>query len=506
MRQKIGIALMLAWIGLGTLPAEGREAMESLAVLKDYRAARVSSYDRSGGNADGQNILPEPGKTVTLADLEGPGAVTHIWVTIASGEEHHLRKLVLRMYWDGESTPSVETPIGDFFGQGHGQYYPIQSQPIATGTNNGLNCFWLMPFSKSARITLTHEGEKPLAAFYYYIDYRVYDRDKPGETARIDQMGRFHAQYHQERPTTKGKEYTILSAQGRGHYVGCNLCIQLNSGGWWGEGDDRIFVDGEVSPSLHGTGSEDYFCGAWCYGDAFSSLYFGCPLRGKHRKDALWNVYRYHIEDPIPFKESIEVLIEAIHQSRAADPPDDYSSVAYWYQTEPHQAFPPLPPVSDRLPRPEDSPGFQIEGALEGEQLKVLEKSSANLHCAVQEMSGFGEGWSGGAHLWFIPKAKGDSIVIEFEVAQKGFYQVDGYFTRASDYGRFDVHVGPRRINRKPVDGFHDRVAPSGKIPLGKKYLSAGKHKMKFVSAGKNPESEGYMIGIDCLKLTLLKD
>ncbi len=228
----------------------GHANLSTLPEMKPYQALRVSSYDRSGGNADGQNILPKPGETVALAELSGPGEVTHIWVTIASPEPDHLRKLVLRMYWDGEEHPSVEAPIGDFFGLGHAQYYHFSSQPIAIGTNNGMNCFWLMPFSKSARITLTHEGEKPLRAFYYYIDYRVYPEDDANAVKTIAAQGRFHAQYRQLMPTVKGEDYTLLEAQGQGHYVGCNLSIQLNSDGWWGEGDDKIYVDGETFPSF----------------------------------------------------------------------------------------------------------------------------------------------------------------------------------------------------------------------------------------------------------------
>lgn len=313
----------------------------NLPQLKDYRAYRISSNDPTGGNEDGQQTNPiKAGEERVLAKIDGAGAITHIWVTIASKDANHLRNLVLRTYWDGEQNPSVETPIGDFFGLGHARYYQYASKPLAIGTNNGLNSFWRMPFGNGAKITVTNEGTVQVDAFYYYIDYQKYD-------ALPDNIGRFHAQYRQDMPCKPGENYLILSANGKGHYVGCNLSVELNADGWWGEGDDMIYVDGEEVASLRGTGSEDYFCGAWCYGEAFSNLYFGCPLRGEHKKGALWNVYRYHIEDPIPFTQDIKVTIEHGH---ANDRSDSFSSVAYWYQLEPHIAFAPLPPSQERLP------------------------------------------------------------------------------------------------------------------------------------------------------------
>jgi len=312
-----------------------------LPKLKDFKAARQSSYDPTGGNDDGRQDRPiKPGETREMAKIEGAGAITHIWVTIASDDKAHLKNLVLRMYWDGEETPSVECPIGDFFGLGHGRYYQYACLPIQIGTNNGLNCFWRMPFEKGARVTLTNDGPDPCKAFYYYVDYQQYDK-LPADT------GRFHAQYRQTYPCIAGQNYVFFEAQGRGHYAGCSLSIHNRADGWWGEGDDMIYIDGEEKPTFNGTGSEDYFGGAWCYGPAFSDLYLGCPLRGEHKRDALWNVYRYHLADPIPFTKSIKVTIEHGH---ANDRSDDFSSVGFWYQTEPHAAFPPFPAAKDRLP------------------------------------------------------------------------------------------------------------------------------------------------------------
>ncbi|MEM5814400.1 MAG: glycoside hydrolase family 172 protein [Candidatus Aenigmatarchaeota archaeon] len=197
-----------------------------------------------------------------------------------------------------------------------------------------------MPFRWSARITVTNEGSRPVGSFYYYIDYREVDDLKP-------EVPYFHAQYRQEFPCEPGKNYLILDAVGRGHYVGCNLSVLQRSMGWWGEGDDMIYVDGEESPSLHGTGSEDYFSDAWGMREG-NNLYYGCSIQEEDfQVGAKATVYRFHLADPIPFSQSIRVTIEHGH---ANDRSDFYSSVAYWYQAEPHKPFPPFSPVDRRLP------------------------------------------------------------------------------------------------------------------------------------------------------------
>jgi len=277
---------------------------------------------------------------VTLAEIEGPGAIHHIWVTIAA-EAFYGRKIILRMYWDGEITPSVEAPIGDFFGVGHGLNRNLSSLPISCSSEGrARNCYWHMPFRRSARITATNEGTRQVGAFYYYIDYRELSglpRDIPY----------FHAQYRQEMPCQPDKNYLICETSGRGHYVGCNLSILQRAMGWWGEGDDMIYVDGEEFPSLYGTGSEDYFSDAWGMRED-ENLFYGCPLQeSDFQVGSKATVYRFHIPDPIPFKKSIRVTIEHGHANNLSD---YYSSVAYWYQSEPHKPYPPLPSVEKRIP------------------------------------------------------------------------------------------------------------------------------------------------------------
>lgn len=346
------------------------ESLFELMRPHDYVQKRVSSYDRSGGNADARQIAP--GATLELLDSAGPGIITHVWFTIASPEEFHLKKLVLRMYWDGESTPSVEAPVGDFFGLGLGEYFLYQSVPLAVASNKALNSFFPMPFQKHARITVTNEGKRKVDAFYFNIDYRACGAALPSDTMY------FHAQYRQAAPnhgwtskwTSNGDKnvndrknldgegnYVWLEAKGKGQFVGVTMSVLQNQDGWWGEGDDMFFVDGEKLPSINGTGSEDYFLGAWGFGSQpFAYGLMGAPVKGNEFAGSRSSVYRFHLDSPIPFTKSLRATIEHGHANHRSD---NFFSVAYWYQTEPHAPFPALPPVEERIPRiyPVGGPG-----------------------------------------------------------------------------------------------------------------------------------------------------
>jgi D-arabinan exo alpha-(1,3)/(1,5)-arabinofuranosidase (non-reducing end) len=324
--------------------------LSSLPQPHDYILKRVSSYDRTGGNADSRRVAP--GETFTVFDEPGPGVITHVWFTIADPEMFHLKKIVLRTYWDNETEPSVEAPIGDFFGLGLGDYFLYQSVPLAVGADKALNSFFPMPFQKHARITVTNEGREPIYALYFNIDYRAYPKPLPENTLY------FHAQYRQCAPcqavASNGKNldgkdnYVWMTARGRGQFVGVTMSVLENADGWWGEGDDMFFVDGEKLPSINGTGTEDYFLGAWDFGGrSFAYGLFGAPVVGPERAGSRWSVYRFHLDSPITFTKSLRATIEHGH---ANDRGDNYYSVAYWYQTIPHAPFPPLPPVEDRLP------------------------------------------------------------------------------------------------------------------------------------------------------------
>ena len=336
--------------------------LNDLPRAKDYVQHRASSYDRSGGNADARPI--EPGATLTLMDENGPGLISHIWITIASDDPNHLKALVLRMYWDGESAPSVETPVGDFFGLGLGDYYLYESIPLAVGSNKALNCYFPMPFQKHARITVTNEGSQRTDAFYFNIDYRAYSKPLAADSLY------FHAQYRQAAPAhgwtsawqSNGDKiigdkknlngegnYVWMEATGRGHFVGVTMSVLQNQDNWWGEGDDMFFVDGETTPSINGTGSEDYFLGAWDFGNhAFAYGQFGAPVKGDEVAGSRSSVYRFHLDSPITFTKSLRATIEHGHANVRSD---NMYSVAYWYQNEPHAAFPQMPALEQRIPK-----------------------------------------------------------------------------------------------------------------------------------------------------------
>jgi hypothetical protein len=336
--------------------------LSSLIWPHSYVQKRASSYDRTGANDDFRKIAP--GETLTLLDDSGPGVITHIWITIASSEKYHLKKLVLRMFWDGEPSPSVETPLGDFFGLGLGDYFLFESTPLAVASDKALNCLFPMPFRKRARITVTNDGKAEVDAFYFNIDYQSLNKEIPADAMY------FHAQYRQATPAkgwtnqwesndaavvdTKknldGQEnYVWMEATGQGHFVGVTMSVLQNQDGWWGEGDDMFFVDGEKRPSINGTGSEDYFLGAWDFGDhPFSYALFGAPVKGSEFAGSRSSVYRFHLDSPIPFTRSLRATIEHGHANHRSD---DFFSVAYWYQKEPHATFPTLPSVEERLPR-----------------------------------------------------------------------------------------------------------------------------------------------------------
>lgn len=348
-------------------------SLRELSLKRHGRRRRASSYDRSGGNKD--FILVEPGENRIMADITGAGKITHIWMTTASlnAEEQYLhRKLVLRMYWDGEEEPSVEVPLGDFFGLGHGITKNYTSAVLMMSPEDGksLNCFFPMPFASGARLEIENETQSPVRV-YFYVDYEECHELSGDEL-------RFHAQWNSERltkgidctsvsnedfsfggtNTTGADNYVILDAVGKGHYVGCNLNIHnqrfTDKWNWYGEGDDMIFIDGEPwPPSLHGTGMEDYFNTAWCPTQEICTPYHGIILAGGPNWSGKISAYRYHIEDPIMFDKSIRVTIEHGHNNHRSD---DYSSTAYWYQTEPHKSFAKLINVVDRLPLPDIQP------------------------------------------------------------------------------------------------------------------------------------------------------
>ena len=354
----------------------GNTSLSSLPRLRDYTSRRISSYDTSGGNAD--SWLIEAGEKKTLVEINGPGCIKHIWTTLGLPAEDYCRRIVLRFCWDGSKEPSVECPIGDFFGLGHGMRKNFITLPLQMSPENGkgFNSWWPMPFREKAVVEVENQGAEKYY-HYFYVDYESY----PDRKAVAD-LAYFHAQWRREADTRgwaveekmsrdqiyrsdpkdprwynkDGEEnYVICDAKGNGIYCGAHLdidCFQRNPNDWYGEGDDMIFIDGEPwPPSLHGTGTEDWFHCAYCPTQEYNAPYHGVILYSGN-EEWRWKgkntLYRYHIEDPLRFRKSIRVTIEHGHANKLSN---DYASTAYYYLTEPRRGGPALPAVEARLPR-----------------------------------------------------------------------------------------------------------------------------------------------------------
>ncbi len=345
-----------------------RSQFSDLVYLTDGVSARISSWDTTGGNHDFYVI--DPGDTLVLADIENAGSIRHIYFSIAP-VPGYLRNLVLKMYWDGEESPSVNVPFGDFFGQGHEREKFFRSLMVIVNEGGGgrfgtigFNAYFPMPFSHGARLELVNEGKDRISNVWYHIDYEKLK--KVGQN-----VGRFHAQWRHESPTTAvgewknvvlhdgknpdgSENYVILDAEGHGNFAGYFLNIDNQQGDWYGEGDDMIFIDGESwPPSYHGTGSEEIFGGGACPNIEYAGPYTGFYMIGNPDWTGKVSMYRFYIADPVRFRKSIHVTIEHGHANNMEN---YYSTTAFWYQSEPHKPFPPLPDVESRHPRINDTP------------------------------------------------------------------------------------------------------------------------------------------------------
>jgi D-arabinan exo alpha-(1,3)/(1,5)-arabinofuranosidase (non-reducing end) len=351
------------------------EMLSAAKMKTGVRSKRVSSYDTSGKNNDRlENI--GPGQKKRIFDVKGSGIINHIWLTIAPGTDIIRRDdIVIRMYWDGNKSPSVISPLGSFFGQGWNEAYPLKSQPLyaAPGGSKALVCYFTMPFRDGAVIEIENQGDKNIEAFYYYVDY--YEVDKlPIE------LGRFHAWFNREltksNPETKGENewdvlgpvtanksgtgnYLIADIKGKGQFVGLNYYVHCPTPMWYGEGDDMIYIDGSKTPVLSGTGTEDYFNTSWSPKTLYQTPQFGAA-RVNTTDDAYlsngWlgrtHVYRFHISDPIYFDKSLRFTIEHGHNNNLVL---DLRTVAYWYQSA-ATAVPEIAPLQQRQPMPMISP------------------------------------------------------------------------------------------------------------------------------------------------------
>ncbi len=511
-RVTAGLGLAILTLALAGCAAE---RIDPLTQLKTYHAARESSSSARGPDYD--SIRINPGETKFIADLQGPGCITHIWFTHLYPARGALRKLVIRAWFDGAETPCIEAPLGDFFGLGNSNTYSYASERLAVGTNGGLNSFWPMPFRHRARIAITNDGRQPCDSFFYYVDYEKLER-LPRDTAY------FHAHYRQAMPCIVGQPYTVLEANGRGHYAGCNLSVEQLHEGWWGEGNDRFFIDGATSATFSGTGSEDYFSGAWCYGHEFAFPYFGMPFRGRllpdgamkrytpdvkpeeardwqwpnaWQKGDLWNVYRYPLESPVPFRTSLRFDID--HGFLRNERHDAYSSVAYWYQDHPHGLQPALPPWKERIPyylRLQE----RGEGLFEAEDF--VDDATLSAGSLTEGGSTFwGKGfWSRDGQLEWRPRATSDTLTLPVPIAKSGNHSLTLVGTRTRSGGQFEILLNGGVILPR-MDLYQGSVFPDRQTyDLGTFDLAEGTSSLTFVCAGRDPESEGRSFQLDTIR------
>jgi len=289
-------------------------------------------------------IRIQPGETFTMAEIEGPGAIQHIWMTPTG----NWRFSILRIYWDDETEPSVECPVGDFFGMGWGEYAPLNSLAVCVNPGSAFNCYWTMPFRKKCRITMENINDKDPMTLYYQIDYTL--TEVPADAAY------FHAQFRRTNPNVTS-DYTIVdNIRGKGHFVGVYMAWGVNNNGWWGEGEIKFFIDGDTKfPTICGTGTEDYFCGSYNFDRGGQYKEFCTPYAGLHqvirpdgtyRSQQRFGLYRWHITDPVRFEKELKITIQDLgwrHGGRYLPQQSDIASVCFWYQADPHAKFPKLP-------------------------------------------------------------------------------------------------------------------------------------------------------------------
>ncbi len=334
-----------------TPPPATANLLPAYARLPQHQTRKQSSFDRTGGNHDAWPIAP--GQSFEIFQAEGPGIITHIWFTIAAKSRQHLKELVLRIFWEGNAKPSVEVPVGDFFGLNLGEYFLYESAFMNCSSVKALNCYFAMPFRRSARMSVTNESKQAVDSFYSNIDYQLVKALPPDALY-------FHAQYRQATPnkavegTDKNLDgqnnYVFFETRGRGQAMGVTMGVVQNHDNWFGEGDDMIFIDDDSKPAITGTGTEDYFNGAWDFGvtNPFANLYNGAPFIGVgERAGGRYCLYRWHADNPIAFERSLKFTIEHGH---ANDRADCFYTVGYWYQSEPFTDFPTLPPAEERHP------------------------------------------------------------------------------------------------------------------------------------------------------------
>ncbi len=437
------------------------------------------------------NIVAAPGVETKVATLEGPSAITglrvHLDLPKSPDDRAILRELALRITWDGETQPSVWAPLGDFFGTAPGAN-AYSSLPLGLGKDGWWYSYWYMPY-KSATITLENAGTESRN-----VQFTV---ESSPLSVPIEKLGRFHAKWHRDAflpsEPERAIDWTLLQTQGRGRFCGVMLHVWNPRGGWWGEGDEKFFVDGEKFPSTFGTGSEDYFGYAWCNPDLFTRAFHNQTICENNKGHV--SVNRWQIVDNIPFQQSFEGAIEKYFPNSSSA---RYASTVYWYLapggTDPYGSV----PMDQRMDWPKPAV-THLPGAIEAEDMKVVKKSGGNV--SGQPMFGFQGTWSGDTQMWWIDAKPGDTLEVALPVETAGKYKLLTQLAKAPDYGIVQFRLDGEKLG-EPYDLYHPTVVGTGEIELGVLELKAGEHRLTMEITGANPVAvKNYMVGVDYFKL-----
>ncbi len=465
------------------------EILGPLGFFPQGRNRRVSSNQQPDWHSENLDMTwLMPGESVNMPVLEGPGVITHIWFTSHAGWVGELNALTLRIYYDNDPQPGVEVPVGDFFAVGHGQPAVVNSIPVQVSPTGSLTCYWRMPFRQSARIVVTNDNPDRSTGLYWQVDWMQLPDLSPD-------IPYFYARYRQEYPAVPGRDYLLADLQGSGYYVGTVLSVTLAQNGWFGEGDDFFYIDGETVPSLQGTGSEDYFNDAWGFRPR-ASLWFGQPRWQDYSAGDGGAAYRWHYLDPVHFSQSLQVAIE--HMGNLDDAiegfflerPDFLSSVAFWYQTgQPKDSFPPLPDwYSRRVP-------WQHHHLV---KTYLQAKTSDDSKVTVQAQGFFG---ARPILLWPSPKPAA-LLTLPFQLTEDGTFAVRLTAANGPNYGSFDIELDGQKVAaadfRKPTT----EESEEADLPLGTHDLKTGDHTIAFRAAA-DKEHTGDL-GVEILRLLKL--
>lgn len=517
--------LVLPIVLLIARPPIAGQSLDDLTRWEEGRSMRAGSnvwipddmYDKAN-NLDRPDRI-EAGETHVIADLEGPGIITHIWMTFlhephfwaTDGAANH-QEMLLRIYWDGRPEPDVEAPVGDFFASPFGKRMEVISAPVIVEDGDSYNCFWRMPFRERARIEVVNQSTKPIRKLYNNVDW-IKKESLPENTMY------FCARYRQEYPAENGKDYLVLDTEGKGYYVGTVLAVRTRSPAWWGEGDEKITIDGEAEPSIRGTGTEDYFLSAWGLKE-HGTPYFGVPYMNQTDRiiGQMTCCYRWHISDPLVFKEGIRVAFETFgwmspdeNAERRAhswnEREDDFSSVAFWYQVGPSRRFCEVPPAAERkLPSLErvivwgkEAIGEAVEEGGEAEKAERSEKGArrGKGRARLQEGERYLES---GGQLLFVPASREEGwIEYRFEIAEKEPLRLVLELTRSHDYGVYQPFLDGVRIGG-PID-LYQSEPELREFHLMDFWPDPGTYTLRLECVGKNDASAGFLIGVNAVRL-----